>query len=155
MATLRHALVRLRRSQKGAEFVEFALSLPLLLLVVLGIIDFGLMFQQYLVITNAAREAARVAVLPGYTGADAQARANAYISAALITGGNAATVNAPTYGTQAAGSSCYQTVNVTVTYPHNFLFLSGIGTYFGASFGTKTLSASATMRTETAASACP
>ncbi len=151
---MKRSVGRLRRSERGAEFVEFALALPLLLLVVLGIMDFGLMFQQYLVITNAAREAARVAVLPGYSAADAQARANAYISAALITGGNTATVSAPVYSTQSVGTNCYDTVQVTVTYPHNFMFLSGIGTYFGASFGTRTLTASATMRTEGALGGC-
>ena len=32
----------------------------------LGIIDFGFLFQHYEVVTNAAREGARVAILPGY-----------------------------------------------------------------------------------------
>ena len=40
-----------------------ALTLPLLLLVVFGIFDFGFMFQRYEVVTNAAREAARIGVL--------------------------------------------------------------------------------------------
>ncbi len=55
------------RSEDGAQLVEFALVLPLLLLVVLGIAEFGFIFQRYEVITNAAREGARLAVLPGYT----------------------------------------------------------------------------------------
>ena len=55
------------RSEEGAQLVEFALVLPLLLLVVLGIAEFGFMFQRYEVVTNAAREGARMAVLPGYT----------------------------------------------------------------------------------------
>ena len=47
---------------------------PVLLLLVFGIVDFGFMFQRYVVLTNAAAEGARVASLPGYTAADAQAR---------------------------------------------------------------------------------
>jgi len=60
MASLTSASVlrRLRRSDSGAEVIEFALTLPLLLLVVLGIIEFGFVFQQYEVVTNAAREGA-------------------------------------------------------------------------------------------------
>ena len=58
------------RSQAGAELVEFALVLPLLLLVFGGIIDFGLLLQRQQVLTNAAREGARLAVLPGYAMAD-------------------------------------------------------------------------------------
>ena len=56
-----------RRGERGQAIVELALTLPLLLLVVLGIFDFGLMFQRFEVVTNAAREGARVAVLPDYT----------------------------------------------------------------------------------------
>ena len=39
---------------------------PLLLFVILGIVDFGFLFQRMEVVTNAAREGARIAVLPGY-----------------------------------------------------------------------------------------
>ena len=53
-------------SERGAELVEFAFVFPTLLLVMLGIIDFGFLFQRYEVVTNAAREGARVAILPGY-----------------------------------------------------------------------------------------
>ncbi len=51
--------------ERGAELVEFAFVFPTLLLVMLGIIDFGFLFQRYEVVTNAAREGARVAILPG------------------------------------------------------------------------------------------
>ena len=51
---------------KGAELIEFALVFPLLLLVMFGIMDFGLLFQRYETVTNAAREGARIAVLPDY-----------------------------------------------------------------------------------------
>jgi hypothetical protein len=44
------------RSERGAELIEFALTLPLLLLLVLGIIEFGFLFQEYEVVTNSARE---------------------------------------------------------------------------------------------------
>ena len=57
-------LLRLRsriRSERGAELIEFALTLPLLLLLVLGIIEFGFLFQEYEVVTNASREGARLA----------------------------------------------------------------------------------------------
>jgi hypothetical protein len=165
MAALRALLTRLRRSESGAEFVEFALAFPLLLFIVMAILDFGLMFEQYEVISNAAREGARVATLPNYApvplssplcatcGTD---RANQYISAALISGGaNGApsavesAQNITVSGTQAC------VVNVQVGYTHEYLFLSGIGTYFGLNFGTKRLTASATMRLEGAVGACP
>ncbi len=52
-----------RRSQKGAELVEMALVLPILLVLLLGIIAFGRAYDIYQTITRAAREGARQAVL--------------------------------------------------------------------------------------------
>src|SRR5262249_35015112 len=82
MATLINRLRRSWRCESGAELIEFALTFPLLLLVVMGIIEFGFMFRDYEVITNAAREGARVRVLPAYSADDATARVNAYLDAA-------------------------------------------------------------------------
>ena len=72
------------RGEQGAELVEFALTLPLLLLLVLGIIEFGFLFQEYEVVTNASREGARLgAFIPsaGYTVDDVTARINDYLTA--------------------------------------------------------------------------
>ena len=143
------------KSERGAELVEFALTFPLLLLVMLGIIDFGFMFQQYEVLTNAAREGARVSVLPGYGTADIEARVNQYL---LGTGLSVASVTTSVGAPQTlavGGGTCISVRPVTVTYPHEFVFVGGIASYFGQSFGTKTLTATASMRDEVAAAACP
>lgn len=63
----RNALVRAGRRagqgmDVGVELVELALAVPLLLLLVIGIWDFGAAFLQKERMTNAAREAARVSV---------------------------------------------------------------------------------------------
>jgi Flp pilus assembly protein TadG len=60
------ALMRRWRSERGAELVEFALVTPLMLVLIGGIVDFARLFQSYEVVTNAAREGARLAALPGY-----------------------------------------------------------------------------------------
>ena len=152
------ARVRLRRrlrSESGAELIETALTLPLLLLVVVGIIEFGFVFQKYEVITNAAREGARVLVLPAFGPADAQTRVNQYLTAAGLDPGQA-TVPLPGASTSTdLGGSCIWTVTVTVSYPHQAPFLTGITSYFGGTLGNFTLNAASTMRTEVAAGACP
>ncbi|APG25741.1 TadE/TadG family type IV pilus assembly protein [Syntrophotalea acetylenica] len=51
------------RSQKGAAVVEFAVVLPLLLLIVFGIIEFGFIFYNKALLTNASREGARRAIV--------------------------------------------------------------------------------------------
>jgi Flp pilus assembly protein TadG len=48
-----------RGDERGASAVEFALVVPILLMLVFGIIDFGLMIRANTVLANAAREGAR------------------------------------------------------------------------------------------------
>ena len=50
---------------RGQSLVETAIVLPIVLLLVMGIIDFGLLFNNYIVISNASREGARKAALGG------------------------------------------------------------------------------------------
>lgn len=49
------------KSEQGQSLVEFAIVLPLLLLLLLGIVDFGRAFHAYLTVDHAGREAARAA----------------------------------------------------------------------------------------------
>jgi Flp pilus assembly protein TadG len=140
------ALKRLS-SERGAELVEFALTFPLLLLVVLGIIDMGLILQRYEVITNAAREGARVSVLPGYGDPEIVARVNQYLQGTGLAPDTIDPV-VPVRSRVTVGSYCVDVVAVTVSYDHPFFFLAGIGDFFGSSFGTKKVSSTATMRAE-------
>jgi len=47
---------RQKYDQKGQALVEFALALPLLLLLVFGVLEFGRAFKTKIILTNAARE---------------------------------------------------------------------------------------------------
>jgi Flp pilus assembly protein TadG len=53
-----------RRREVGQDLIEYALVFPVLMLLLLGIIDFGRIIYSYNAISNAAREAARLAILP-------------------------------------------------------------------------------------------
>ena len=55
--------MRVSRDDDGAAAVEFALILPILLLLVFGIIQFGLVFAQLLALNNASRQASRTGVV--------------------------------------------------------------------------------------------
>ncbi|HEV3058433.1 MAG TPA: TadE family protein [Vicinamibacterales bacterium] len=137
----------------GAELIEFALVFPLLLFVVLGVIDFGFLFQRYEVVTNAAREGARVAVLPGYSDADVQTRVNQYLTAGGLTGPATTDVGAPQL--LPVAGLCITVRPVTVTYPHTFSAVGTIAGYFGGGFSRSTLQATVAMRNELPAGSCP
>jgi Flp pilus assembly protein TadG len=162
MATLRAVA---GRSERGQAIIEMALTLPLLLLIVLGVFDFGLMFQKYEVVTNAAREGGRVGVLPDYTPALAQQRALDY----LAVGGMNGTVRgsiASCAGPFATGQRCVSAVvsdtvitgsvpaktvkqiTVTATYDYTYQFVGPIMNLFGGTLGTSRLTAVTTMRLE-------
>jgi Flp pilus assembly protein TadG len=53
--------------QRGAVLVEMALVLPILLVLFVGIVDFGLILREYQILQNAAREGARLSTLPSYS----------------------------------------------------------------------------------------
>lgn len=57
--------LRARREERGSVIVEFALVAPLLLMIVMGIIDFGWMIDRNNMVNNVSRDAARVASLDG------------------------------------------------------------------------------------------
>ena len=60
---MRRRLARSAARDRGAAAVEFALLLPVLLLLVFGIIDFGRALNAQITLTQAAREGARIAAL--------------------------------------------------------------------------------------------
>jgi Flp pilus assembly protein TadG len=143
MVPIRHLRVR---SERGAELVEFALVLPLLLVLIGGIIDFGFLFQRYEVVTNAAREGARLRSLAGYGGAAGLTATRNHVREYIRVGLNltqaqldaavpnsAAGVNITT-GTVAGVTPPVQTTIVAVTYQHNFIMLGPIMSLINATW---------------------
>jgi len=140
---------RLRKTDTGAEIIEMALVLPLLLGLLFGIVEFGFLFQRYVFLTNAAAEGARVASLPGYNQADVQARVAAYAAASNITGVNATSVGATIAG---PGGTSWPGSKVTVTYVYNYQFIGPLATLLGGSLNPGvTLTARSTVRHQVAA----
>lgn len=54
---------KLIRDKRGQALVELALVLPLLILLIMGMMEFGRIFHSYLLITNASREGARTGII--------------------------------------------------------------------------------------------
>jgi len=129
------------RSDRGAAAVEFALLLPLLVLIVFGLIDFGRAINTQITLTQAAREGARSLALGQTT---YQSRAQA---AAIGLSGVTVTEQADSLGVTGCPVGSAQTGDdavVKVTY--TFSFVTPIGFVFGP---TKTLTAEGVMPCET------
>jgi Flp pilus assembly protein TadG len=150
-------LKRSADEERGAALVEFALAVPLLLVVIAGIVDFGFAYQRYEVITNAAREGARLASLPGYEAPDVEAYVRAYVAQGLSLS-DTNTVMPPsgtpkgvdvTYPDLTISGANVETAVVTVNYQHDFLLLGPMLSLINGSWGgTITLTSSSQMRLE-------
>ena len=143
-------LIRRGRSARGAELIELALVLPILLLMFAGIVEFAIMFQRYLVVSNAAREGARVAVLPGYAQADVQSRVTAYMhNGTGDTSLSPTTVLTLVTITPPGGAPPFPAAQVSVSITHSYWLMGGVSALLGGgSWTTITLAARATMRIE-------
>ena len=106
-----------RDRERGAAAVEFALVLPLLLMVLLGAIDWGWYFFVREVAVNAAREGARAGSVNTVDAAGAEADAHAAAIGYLAGLGLDAGSVAQTTPTVTVGTATLHTVRVVVSYP--------------------------------------
>ena len=138
-------------SERGQSLIETALTLPLLLLVSVSIFEFGRAYQMTQVLTNAAREGARVAVLPGSTSDQVKSRVVAYLTAGQVPKASTASVVLAPNVPISIGAGTASGSKVTVNYPFSFMVLNPVARLIvpGSSLGAPiTMSASAEMRNE-------
>lgn len=118
--------------EKGIAAVEFALVLPLLVTLLFGIIEFGLVMYNKQVITNASREGARAGIVlqdPRIPDPNIQTIVNQYALNHLVSFG--ATPETPQTVVGHTGQNFGNDLTVTVTYQYRFLvisaFIPGLG----------------------------
>jgi Flp pilus assembly protein TadG len=119
----------------GASAVEFAIVLPLLLVIICGIIEFGLVLFNKQVITNASREGARAGIVarnPRVSNSDIEQIVKAYTETYLITFGsdNETYVTSIVYdssGNVKTGEPVFEdTLEVAVEFNYEFLIFDAI-----------------------------
>jgi Flp pilus assembly protein TadG len=112
------------RSERGQTAVEFALVAPLLIVLLLGIIQVGIAFHRYVEVTDAARAAARRAIVARVAGVTpADIRAAAVAAAPDLTGSSLGVDVGPSNPMTAASGT---TVSVTVSYPYSINLLGWV-----------------------------
>ena len=119
---MRTRLTRLRKNERGAALIEAAVTIPLILLISVAIFEFGRAYQTWQVLTNAAREGARVAVISGTTDADVRAAVNNYMSIGQL--GTVADSYIDVNRTAPLGSNTGS--QITVRYPFSFMVLGPV-----------------------------
>jgi Flp pilus assembly protein TadG len=104
-------------SERGAAAIEFALLLPVLLMLVLGTIEFGRAYNAQITLTNAARDGVRVmAIANDPTAAKTAARSAAASISDTITDSNVAL----------STNTCSVDAQVTLTITYNLSTITGI-----------------------------
>jgi Flp pilus assembly protein TadG len=127
------------RDERGQAMAEFAFVLPILALLLFAVIQFGIVFHQYITITDAARVGARKGATALHTGAK-----DGVAAATTAAKESAQNLDASKLGvtvTAAPGWSQGSDLKVTVTHPYS-LNLLGVAVKSG------TLSSAATERIE-------
>jgi len=113
---------------KGQGLIEFALLLPILVLIIFGVLELGRAFFAFIAISNAAREGARVFTFrPDVTTVgDIQAAVNAEIGTSpLVTQANIASIQiacGSLYDQVPPNCPKWEPIRVTVTYNHDLIF---------------------------------
>ena len=128
-----------RNTDRGQAVVEFAVILPVLLLILFAILQFGVVFNNYIQVTAAAREGARKASVSrslGTASAESAATTAAKDAAPGLNQSNI-TVSFPNSPSFAQGSD----VSVQVTYPYSISII-------GLVVASGNLSSTTTMRVE-------
>jgi Flp pilus assembly protein TadG len=119
---MRRAATKLRRNDAGQALVEFALIMPLLMLLLIGIVEFGRGWNLHQVVTDAAREGARKAAV--FNPAVTLDTVTNTIKSGIATAGYdpaSATITAPGWD----GASG-EPVTVNVSLPYRFVFFGAL-----------------------------
>jgi Flp pilus assembly protein TadG len=131
-----------RRNRRGAAVVEFAVVSPVFFLLVFGMIEYGRMVMVQQLLTNAAREGARVGVLDSSTASEVRAAVKSYLTAANVNLTDDKIAITPANPSSAGYG---QPVTVTVSVPFSQVSWLPSPMFLGGT----TMSASSAMRRET------
>lgn len=150
MMRLRHLLSRPTTRLKGSSgqsLAEFAIAVPMLLLLFIGMVEFARGWMVRQVIVNVAREGARLAVVPTSTQATVAARVDSLLTAGGINPANASVTINTCDGTACAG----QPDVVQISVPYQFALVGPVLNFVcgsGCSLGTVNLTSTSRMRSE-------
>jgi Flp pilus assembly protein TadG len=137
--------------ERGSAMVETAIAIPILLVLMVGIFEVGRAYETWQVLTNAAREGARMSVTPGSSQSNTTALIRQYMANGQLTKSATAAVNVNTGASIDVNGTPVSASAVTVDYPFEFIMLQPVVRLVapGATVGGPiTMRATAIMRNE-------
>ncbi|HKY21892.1 MAG TPA: TadE/TadG family type IV pilus assembly protein [Vicinamibacterales bacterium] len=140
-----------RNSERGAAMIEAAIMTPILLLLMVGIFEVGRAYETWQVLTNAAREGARISVLPNSDVNTTEALVRQYMTNGQLSRAGDAPVGVDKNASLTVNGTTFGASLVTVDYPFQFMVLQPVaqmivpGTTTGSAI---TMRATALMRNE-------
>ncbi len=114
------------KNQRGAALIETAITIPIVLLICVGIFEFGRAYQTWQVLTNAAREGARASVVVGANTATVQALVKQYMKDGQLQGVDAVDVKVNQAASIQVNGDTVGASEVVVDYPFNFIILNPV-----------------------------
>lgn len=135
--------------RKGASAIEFAIVLPVLVILLFGIVEFSILLYDKAMVTNASREGARAGVVfsdPPRTDAEIKKVVKDYCAEHLISfGSNTLEDDDIKIDRSKTSSDNHSLLEVTVNYHYDFLVIPN---FIGDLAGGINLAAVTTMRME-------
>jgi Flp pilus assembly protein TadG len=142
------AMVKRLRNERGAALLETAITIPIVLLVTVSIFEFGRAYQTWQVLTNAAREGARVAILSDSNDQQIRDAVRNYMVGGRLPAAASASITVERTVPFGANTAS----RITVSYPFNFTVLNPVMRLVNRSAtagqGTTNMSSVALMRNE-------
>ena len=144
--------MRCIKSERGAALLEAAITIPMLLLVSVGIFEFGRAYQTWQILTNAAREGARISVLPDSSSSDITTRVKQYMQDGQLSAVNSASVGVNRSAVLNVNGRSVSASQVSIDYPFSFIVLQPVARLVAPQTslgGAVVMHAQAVMRNET------
>lgn len=124
-------MITKRNRERGAALIESAITIPIILLISVAVFEFGRAYQTWQVLTNAAREGARVSIIAGKSDGQVTTAVRNYLSIGGLSKAQSDTVivtldRSITIVSPSDPTITFDASRITVDYPYDFMVLNGV-----------------------------
>ncbi len=124
-------MITKRNKEAGAALIESAITIPIILLISVGVFEFGRAYQTWQVLTNAAREGTRVSIISGKSDEQVTTAVRNYLAMGGLSNAQSTSVvikleRSVTIASPSDPTVTFDASRITVDYPYDFMVLNGV-----------------------------